>query len=53
MVIVYRVQLRGRNSQVALDQRLAQSAEFRDGKIVRSKLYRDVDKALEAVGLSE
>jgi ketosteroid isomerase-like protein len=52
VVVVYLVRLRGRHG-VTLEQRLAQLAEFRDGKIARSKLYRDVGKALEAVGLSE
>ena len=53
VVVVYRVVLRGRDSRVPLQQRLAQLAEFRDGKVARSKLYRDPAKALEAVGLRE
>ena len=53
VVVVYRVALRGRSSTVSLEQRLAQLAEFRCGKVARTKLYRDVTAALEAVGLSE
>ena len=53
VVVVYRVLLRGRDSGVALDQRIAQLGEFRDGKVVRTKIYTDVSKALEAAGLGE
>jgi ketosteroid isomerase-like protein len=53
VVVVYRVLLRCRESRVPLEQRLAQLAEFRDGKVARTRLHRDVGKALEAVGLSE
>ncbi len=53
VVVVYRVFLRGRESGVQLEQRLAQLAELHEGKVTQTKLYRDVGKALEAVGLSE
>jgi ketosteroid isomerase-like protein len=53
VVVVYRVVLHGRESGVPLEQRLAQLGEFRDGKVARSKLYRDPAKALEAVGLRD
>ncbi|MBA3263608.1 MAG: nuclear transport factor 2 family protein [Thermoleophilaceae bacterium] len=53
VVVVYRVLLRGRESGIPLEQRLAQLAKFRDGKVARTQLYRDVGKALEAVGLGE
>jgi ketosteroid isomerase-like protein len=52
VVVVYRVRLRGRGSQVPIEQRLAQLAVFRDGKVAHTQLFRNVGKAL-AVGLSE
>ena len=53
VVVVYRVLLRGRESGIQLEQRLAQVADLHEGKVMQTKLYRDVGKALEAVGLSE
>jgi ketosteroid isomerase-like protein len=45
--------VRGRESGVEGDLRLAIIASFREGKIVHFKDYGDRDKALEAAGLSE
>jgi ketosteroid isomerase-like protein len=54
VIAIGTVQGRGRSSGVAIQFPFAMIAHFgRDSRITRARIYRDVDEALEAVGLSE
>jgi ketosteroid isomerase-like protein len=53
VVIVLRMHVRGRESGVPLELRVAHIWELRDGKLWRSAAYRDPDEALRAAGLKE
>ena len=48
-----RVHMKGRASQIELDQEVANHFELRDRKIVRVRAYLSWHEALEAVGLPE
>ena len=48
-----RVHMKGRASQIELDQEIAHHLELRDGKIIRVRAFLSWDEALEAVGLRE
>jgi ketosteroid isomerase-like protein len=48
-----RVQMRGRASQLELDQEFANYVELRGGKVIRLRAYLSWEEALEAAGLSE
>ncbi len=48
-----RVQMRGKTSQVELDQEFAHYATLADGKVVRAQAFLDWQDALEAAGVSE
>jgi protein-L-isoaspartate(D-aspartate) O-methyltransferase len=51
LVIVINMRVRGKGSGVLLEERMAHVWELRDGRLWRSTIYRDVERALEAVGL--
>jgi ketosteroid isomerase-like protein len=51
VLIVGRMRGRGRNSKVELDTEYTMIAEFREGRIARSRSYLDHDEALRAAGL--
>ena len=53
VVLVVRERARGRGSGAPFDQRFAQVMTLSRGRIVRWEVYRDVARALKAVGLSE
>jgi ketosteroid isomerase-like protein len=53
VVVPVRISGRGRASGAPLETRLAHVWVFRNGKVIRSEIYRTVPEALEAVGLSE
>jgi hypothetical protein len=44
---------RGKTSGAEVDMRRGQVLTLRDGKVVRWRLFRTKEEALEAVGLSE
>jgi ketosteroid isomerase-like protein len=52
-VVVVLIDQSMRNTQLALQIQYAQVWTFREGEIVRSKLYRDCDEALRVAGLAE
>ncbi len=43
----------GRQGGVPVEQRFAQVASIRDGKVTRTEVYSSPEEALEAVGLAE
>jgi ketosteroid isomerase-like protein len=49
VVIVMSTHMRGKESGVPFTQRVANVWEFEDEKLLRATLYRDPDKAVEAV----
>jgi uncharacterized protein len=51
VVLIGRVQERGRASGIEVESRGAAVWTLRDGKIVRFKIYQSSDEALKAVGL--
>ena len=53
VLVRYRLIVRGRDSEVAIDQPGAALYEFRDGKIVWGRSFLSQAEALEAAGLSE
>ena len=44
---------RGKQSGAETEQRLAGMVTVRDGKVVRTEVYRSPEEALEATGLRE
>jgi ketosteroid isomerase-like protein len=53
VIVVVRVETKGRGSGIELSQRTAVHFTFRNGKLLRGVGYTDVTSALEAVGLTE
>jgi ketosteroid isomerase-like protein len=53
VLVLYRLVVRGRDSDVAIDQPGAALYEFGDGKIVTGRSFLSQAEALEAAGLSE
>jgi ketosteroid isomerase-like protein len=53
MVVVLRVRGRGAESDTPLDAAIWHVNQFRDGKVIRWRVYTSESEALEAVGLSE
>jgi ketosteroid isomerase-like protein len=53
VLVLGRMQTRGRGSGVPVDEGMASVHEFRDGKIRRVRVYFDRAEALKAVGLDE
>ena len=53
MVVVLRVRGRGAESDTPLDATIWHVNQFRDGKVIRWRVYTTESEALEAVGLSE
>jgi ketosteroid isomerase-like protein len=53
VVLIGRVQERGRASGIEVESRGAAVWTLHDGKIVRLKIYQSSDEALKAVGLAE
>jgi ketosteroid isomerase-like protein len=53
VLVLYRLVVRGRDSDVAIDPPGAALYEFRDGKIVTGRSFLSQAEALEAAGLSE
>jgi len=53
VVLIGRVQERGRASGIEVESRGAAVWTLREGKIVRFKIYQSSDDALEAVGVKE
>jgi ketosteroid isomerase-like protein len=53
VVLIGRVQERGRASGIAVESRGAAVWTLRDGKIVRFKIYQSSDEALKALGLAK
>ena len=51
--VIGRERGKGEGSGVGVDQRLGMVATVRDGRIVHTKVFRDPEDALEAVGLQE
>jgi ketosteroid isomerase-like protein len=51
VVVVFRLQGRGRESGVPVDERLAHLWTIRDGKAVRMEVHSSRDEALRAAGL--
>jgi ketosteroid isomerase-like protein len=52
VLVLVRATSTGQTSGVAVESRIAHEFTFRDGLIVRVKVYRDRTEALEAVGLA-
>ena len=53
VLFVGRIHYRGKGSGVEADSRSGYVRTFREGRVVRFRPFRDPEKALEAVGLSE
>jgi ketosteroid isomerase-like protein len=53
MVVVLRVRGRGAGSDTPLDSTIWHVNQFRDGKVIRWRVYTSESEALEAVGLAE
>ena len=53
VVVIIRVEARGRGSGVEVSARYANAWTFRDGKVIRAEWFEDPDVALEAAGLPE
>ncbi len=53
VLVLYRLIVRGRDSDVAIDQPGAALYEFRDGKIATGRSFLSQAEALEAAGLRE
>jgi ketosteroid isomerase-like protein len=53
VLILHRLEMRGRGGGVPVTARLTALLEFRDGKVSRLRTYFDHDEALRAAGLSE
>lgn len=53
VVVPVRISGRGRTSGATIETRLAHLWVLRDGKVIRSEIYRTVSEALKAAGLSE
>lgn len=53
VVVLIRVQARGRESGAEVTAQYANMWTFRDGKVTRAEWFEDPDEALEAVGLWE
>jgi ketosteroid isomerase-like protein len=53
VVVWVRVSGRGRASGMAQEAHVAQLWSLRDGKVIRGEVYRTVEEAVEAAGLSE
>jgi ketosteroid isomerase-like protein len=53
VMVVARVEAKGRGSGIELSQRMAAHWTFRNGRVLRIVGYMDVASALEAVGLRE
>ena len=52
VVVVIRVEARGRESGVEVSAQYANTWTFRDGKVIRAEWFDDPDAALEAAGLA-
>jgi ketosteroid isomerase-like protein len=52
-LLVGRIHYRGRGSGIETESPAGWMLKFRDGKVVRFRAFRDPEKALEVVGLSE
>jgi ketosteroid isomerase-like protein len=52
VLVLVRASGTGRSSGATTDRRVAHELTFRDGMLVRFKVYSDPEKALEALGLS-
>ena len=53
VLVLGRMQARGRGSHVPVDEAMAAIHGLRAGKIARVRVYLDIDAALQAVGLEE
>jgi uncharacterized protein len=53
VLVLGRMEGRGRSSGVRVDTPYTMIVEFREGKISRSRAYLDHDEALRAAGLTE
>jgi ketosteroid isomerase-like protein len=53
VLVLYRLRVMGRDSDVAVDQPGAALYEVRDGKIIRASSFLSQAEALEAAGLAE
>lgn len=53
VVVPVRISGRGRASGAMMETRLAHLWVLRDGKVIRSEIYRTVPEAVEAAGLRE
>ena len=53
VLVLYRLNVRGRDSNLTVDRPGGIAFEVRDGKIVHGRSYLSRQEALEAVGLSE
>ena len=53
LLVLGEIHLRGRESKMEFDQPMAWLMDFRDGKLVRMKMFVDRAEALEAAGLEE
>jgi len=53
VLLVGRIHYRGKGSGVEADSESGYMLKFREGKVVRFRPFREPEKALEAVGLSE
>jgi ketosteroid isomerase-like protein len=53
VLVVGRMEGRGRSSGVEVDTPYSMVVDFRDGKVVRSRAFLDHDEALRAAGLAE
>lgn len=53
MILALRLRGRGAESDTPIDATVWHVNQFRDGKVIRWRVFTSEDEALEAVGLSE
>ena len=53
VLMLGRMEARGRASGVRVETQLAEIMDFRDGRLVRDRVFLDHDEALRAAGLAE
>ena len=53
VVVLIRERGRGRSAGVTVERELGEIFTFRDGKVIRNRLYGSWDEALEAAGLAK
>ena len=53
VLVLYRLIVRGRDSDIAINQPGAALYELRDGRIIKAASYLSQEQALEAAGLTE